>query len=213
MSAQAELIARKKAEIEAKLKNTSASTSTSSTSPMPSTSHPQQMKTKRMNIRNRWGIKSKPTASSTPNETKVATNSFSNDGSFLEQFREMKKPDPVKSEAQIKTEPQKLIEQEGKPSEDWYQAALNRARGIAKSLQNPPASSSQVKEEPNVAVKSEYGSSCGGPSKSEVKTEIGKKKENLALRYELLDLGRLIETTKLLIKVLSFHFSFQQWRC
>lgn len=79
-------------------------------------------------------------------------NTFSNDGSFLEQFKKMKQT--TKEEApSIKSEtpavPPKV--EEIKPSsqeEDWYKSALARAKQIAQNMSMEPSTSSAVKSEP-----------------------------------------------------------------
>ena len=70
------------------------------------------------------------------NKSLVFKNNFVNDGNFLEQFKRMKesttsaKQEPVKIEPKIQVKP----ENDSKNSNDWYQAALERAKNIAKSM-------------------------------------------------------------------------------
>ena len=83
---------------------------------------------------------SSETFSSSPkdagNKSLVFKNNFVNDGNFLEQFKRMKesttsaKQEPIKIEPKIEVKP----ENDSKNSNDWYQAALERAKNIAKSM-------------------------------------------------------------------------------
>ena len=79
-------------------------------------------------------------------------NNFVNDGNFLEQFKRMKdsttsaKQEPVKIEPKIQVKP----ENDSKNSNDWYQAALERAKNIAKSM------SKDVKSEGKFQLKNSH---------------------------------------------------------
>ena len=83
------------------------------------------------------------------NKSLVFKNNFVNDGNFLEQFKRMKestnsaKQEPVKIEPKIEVKP----ENDSKNSNDWYQAALERAKNIAKSM------SKDIKSEGNNHLK------------------------------------------------------------
>ena len=78
-------------------------------------------------------------------------NQFSNDGSFLEQFKKFK---TAKDEPKIepKIEPKPIVPKvENKSVEDdWYKAALARAKEIAQNMSAPPPASA-----PSTVVKSE----------------------------------------------------------
>ena len=90
---------------------------------------------------------------------KVYTNTFANDGNFLEQFKKMKdnsktespqiknpnlwstqqqqqvqyaKPSATTSEVKPEVKPE--VKTEAKTNEDWYQSALERAKNIAKAM-------------------------------------------------------------------------------
>lgn len=90
------------------------------------------------------------------------TNQFSNDGSFLEQFRKLKqaKDDPqietkveLKIEAKVEPKVEPKVELQNKSVEDdWYKAALARAKRIAQNMSvPPPVSAAVVKQEPEIA--------------------------------------------------------------
>lgn len=64
-------------------------------------------------------------------------NQFSNDGSFLEQFKKLKQ---TKDEPPVKTESKS-------DQEDWYKTALARAKQIAQNVVVPPQSTTQIKSE------------------------------------------------------------------
>ncbi len=89
------------------------------------------------------------------------TNQFSNDGSFLEQFRKLKqaKDEPkieakveLKIEAKVEPKVEPKVEQQNKSVEDdWYKAALARAKRIAQNMSAPPpVSAAVVKQEPEM---------------------------------------------------------------
>ena len=63
---------------------------------------------------------------------------FSNDGSFLEQFKKMK--EEPKIEKEVKSEPEP-----SKQQNDWYKAALARAKQIAHTMTTSPT---EIKTEP-----------------------------------------------------------------
>ena len=72
-------------------------------------------------------------------------NQFSNDGSFLEQFKKFKN---VRDEPKIETKPVPKVEIQSKSVEDdWYKAALARAKSIAQNI-SAPASTALAKPEP-----------------------------------------------------------------
>ena len=83
------------------------------------------------------------------NKSLVFKNNFVNDGNFLEQFKRMKesttsaKQEPVKIEPKIQVKP----ENDSKNSNDWYQAALERAKNIAKSMSKDVKSEGKKKTE------------------------------------------------------------------
>ena len=90
------------------------------------------------------------------------TNQFSNDGSFLEQFRKLKqsKDEPkieakveLKIEAKVEPKVEPKVELQNKSVEDdWYKAALARAKRIAQNMSAPPpVSAAVVKQEPEIA--------------------------------------------------------------
>jgi hypothetical protein len=86
------------------------------------------------------------------------TNQFSNDGSFLEQFRKLKeaKDEPkieAKVELKIEAKVEPKVELQNKSVEDdWYKAALARAKRIAQNMSAPPpVSAAVVKQEPEIA--------------------------------------------------------------
>lgn len=99
---------------------------------------------------------SKPSATpslSSPSGPVNFKNQFSNDGSFLEQFKKMKqttKEEPPEPKAVV-APPQPLKVEEIKPSaqeDDWYKSALARAKQIAQNMSVEPSTSSTVKSEP-----------------------------------------------------------------
>jgi len=169
MSQQADIIARKKAEIEAKIKAASEEKATPGSFSMP-TNRPPPGK----NSKNRWGFKGKRNNSEDVETAQMAAksdlssspstshssfkNQFSNDGSFLEQFKKFK---TAKDEPKIepKIEPKPIVPKvENKSVEDdWYKAALARAKEIAQNMSAPPpasASTTLVKLEPKTEVSS-----------------------------------------------------------
>lgn len=91
------------------------------------------------------------------------TNQFSNDGSFLEQFRKLKqaKDEPkieakveLKIEAKVEPKVEPKVELQNKSVEDdWYKAALARAKRIAQNMSAPPpvSAAAVVKQEPEIA--------------------------------------------------------------
>ena len=91
------------------------------------------------------------------------TNQFSNDGSFLEQFRKLKqaKDEPkIEAKVELKIEAAKVepkvepkVELQNKSVEDdWYKAALARAKRIAQNMSAPPpVAASAGKQEPERA--------------------------------------------------------------
>ena len=82
------------------------------------------------------------------------TNQFSNDGSFLEQFRKLKQAkDEPKIEAKVEPKVEPKVELQNKSVEDdWYKAALARAKRIAQNMSAPPpVSAAVVKQEPEIA--------------------------------------------------------------
>ena len=67
-------------------------------------------------------------------------NQFSNDGSFFEQFKKLKqaKDEPkIESRFEPKVEP-KVEVQSKSVEDDWYKAALARAKQIAQNMSAPP---------------------------------------------------------------------------
>jgi len=192
MSEQAAIIARKKAEIEAKIKATSEekgiSTSKSSYGSFSTPTNKPTGKTSR----NRWGFKGKRNNSEDVDTAQMAVkselssslgqssssfkNHFSNDGSFLEQFKRFK---TSKDEHKIEPKPvvPKVEIQNKSVEEDWYKAALARAKQIAQNMSASPAPASNaiIKSEPEVEKLStklnsdksgtEYGN-CNHPSVS-----------------------------------------------
>jgi len=148
MSQQADTIARKKAEIEAKIKAAAeekANNATPGSFSIPTNKPPGK------NSKNRWGFKGKRNNSEDVDTAQMAAksdissspstshssfkNQFSNDGSFFEQFKKFK---TVKDEPKIepKTEPKPTVPKvENKSVEDdWYKAALARAKEIAQNV-------------------------------------------------------------------------------
>ena len=192
MSQQADIIARKKAEIEAKIKAASEEKATPGSFSMPTNKPPPGK-----NSKNRWygkkkdytslmnftskllflffrGFKGKRNNSEDVETAQMAAksdissspstshssfkNQFSNDGSFLEQFKKFK---TAKDEPKIepKIEPKPIVPKvENKSVEDdWYKAALARAKEIAQNMSAPPpasASTTLVKSEPKTEVSS-----------------------------------------------------------
>ena len=83
---------------------------------------------------------------------KVYTNTFANDGNFLEQFKKMKdsktespqikNPNLWSTQQQVQyakpsattSEVKPEVKTEAKTNEDWYQSALERAKNIAKAM-------------------------------------------------------------------------------
>jgi len=222
MTDQAQIIARKKAEIEAKLKATSDEKGGhAGQSSFGSISVPNNKPVLGKPSKNRWGFKGKRNnsediddaqraskfevnTSSGSHKTQVRntsdqplTNQFSNDGSFLEQFRKLKqaKDEPkieakveLKIEAKVEPKVEPKVELQNKSVEDdWYKAALARAKRIAQNMSAPPpVSAAVVKQEPEIAPNrinpkpsgSEYGNSSippsfmsGDPIISEAKSE------------------------------------------
>jgi len=222
MTDQAQIIARKKAEIEAKIKATSDEKGGhAGQSSFGSINAPNSKPILGKPTKNRWGFKGKRnnsediddaqsaskfdvnTSSGSPKNQVRSTsdqplaNQFSNDGSFLEQFRKLKqaKDEPkieakveLKIEAKVEPKVEPKIELQNKSVEDdWYKAALARAKRIAQNMSAPtPVSAAVVKQEPEIAPNrinpkpsgSEYGNSSippsfksGNPIISEAKSE------------------------------------------
>ena len=76
-----------------------------------------------------------PTSQSTLSQV-AFKNQFSNDGSFLEQFKKLKKS---KDEPKFEPKFEPKVEVKDKSVEDeWYKAALARAKSIAQNISAPP---------------------------------------------------------------------------
>ena len=129
-------------------------------------------------------------------------NQFSNDGSFFEQFKKFK---TVKDEPKIepKTEPKPTVPKvENKSVEDdWYKAALARAKEIAQNMSAPPpvsASTTLVKSEP----KTEGPSIKLNPDRSGIiRMHFLSIENNL---YQSLNRAEKLDT-QLLSQVLTFY--------
>jgi len=201
MSEQAAIIARKKAEIEAKIKATSEEKGNDGNKSNYGSFNMPQNKQAGKTSKNRWGFKGKRNNSEDVDTAQMAAksdmpssldhssstshssfkNQFSNDGSFFEQFKKLKNTrDEPKIEPKIepKTEPNlvpKIEIQSKSVEDDWYKAALARAKEIAQNMSVPPAptSTALVKPEPvaeGTSIKldpdisgTEYGN-CNPPS-------------------------------------------------
>lgn len=169
MSEQAAIIAKKKAEVEAKRIASLAQQGQGSVSNYNQLGQNQNQRSKLTpgkSGKNRWGFKGKRPLSE-PEETKPCTttasvaNTFSNDGSFLEQFKRMKQDkNQVKAaevEVEIEVEKPKIpvVKKEESDPDAWYKSALEKAREIAKSMAIPPQTN-------QIEIKQE-----GGPDKIE----------------------------------------------
>jgi len=172
MSGQADLIAKKKLEIEAKLKlqkeaaQNSGSVSvynqlagSSKSIPPVDTSSVNQRKKKALpigNLKNRWGFKGKVGAESDRTSTAASSNetknTFSNDGSFLEQFKKMQQ----KSETDYNTKSEYGSRKEYGDKSTSKQSNLSLGytiktnvdtqKGILSQPPPPPPSLSEIKD-------------------------------------------------------------------
>lgn len=159
MSHQAELIAKKKAEIEAKLKGLQSGEDEASGSGNPgpsasksslkSPSFGSGSKKGSMNLKNRWGFKGKSSSSKSASISSAPdSGSFSgSSGSF--------------SGSMTSGKGSSLNSESGSQG-DWYQSALQRARNIAKTLGAPSTTSGSQDE---VKIKKEEGSGSSQPSR------------------------------------------------
>ncbi len=110
----------------------------------------------------------------------LVKNQFSNDGSFLEQFRKMKqaKPEVKKVEVESKGD-----------QEEWYKSALERAKQIAQTM----STNAPVKSESSAnTTESEYGAPSSADFKpAEVKQEDLKPSISSAATTSIGNEGRL----------------------
>lgn len=109
MMQQEDWIAKKKAEIEEKIKKKDEQEGQSHQSQVKS---PTKDSKKRPGFKNRWGFKGKVEQKSTAVTPAPVTNAakiqFSNDGSFLQQFRKMQEQQKAKGEVQQQKEEVKV---------------------------------------------------------------------------------------------------------
>ena len=175
MSEQAAIIARKKAEIEAKLK--AAADGKNQVKTVPETVQSSKATPPGKLSKNRWGFKGKrpnvPEVSKAQEDSSEASgsqNQFSNDGSFIEQFKkqQQQKQNQFSNDGSFLEQFKKMKEQpkaEAKPEEampsvsqqnDWYKAALARAKQIAHTMSSPMETKKDpeiIKEEPKLEPK------------------------------------------------------------
>ena len=91
----------------------------------------------------------------------MVKNQFSNDGSFLEQFKKMKEtpvPASIKNEPVQVKEEKKPVVNNTQEQEEWYKNALARAKQIAQNMSAPSSSNPSIKSE----IKSEPSNEPSG---------------------------------------------------